>query len=513
MSSICTATTSTNHNINIDQGVLVDSTAMHTAPKKKAFKMPTVYTILFAIIAIIALLTWILPAGRYDYVTAETGQTISAVESLDYAGGEALLPIPGTFTELESSPQGVVDILMAPIQGFHNAVDVALFVLVIGGFLGVMMNTGALDAGVASVVKQFRGSEQVMIPILMVLFGIGGSTYGMAEETVAFWALILPVMSAAGYDRMVTAGVILLGSGVGVLASTVNPFATGIASGFAGIPIGDGIGLRALMFVILEGAAIFFVMRYAAKVKADHSHSVLADITFDDEFSRESKVEEFTGRRKLTMAVFFGAFLVMIYGVMPLEDMGIVAVPTLGWWFAALSTLFLTTAIIVALINRMPEGDFIKSFLNGARDLIGVALVVAVARGIYVVMENGMIIDSILNWAEGMVTGLESNGVFAVVTYLVHIVLSFFIPSTSGLATVSMPLMGPLGDFANVGRDVVITAYQSASGWINIFAPTAGHLVAGLALARIPYDRFLKWVMPFLISVLVITMVILFFAA
>ncbi len=491
----------------------MDSTAMHTAPKKKAFKMPTVYTILFAIIAIIALLTWILPAGRYDYVTADTGQMISAAESLDYDGGERLLPIPGTFTELDSSPQGIDAILMAPIQGFHNATDVALFVLVIGGFLGVMMNTGALDAGVAAVVKRFKGREQVMIPILMLLFGLGGSTYGMAEETVAFWALILPVMSAAGYDRMVTAGVILLGSGVGVLTSTVNPFATGIASGFAGIPIGDGIVLRALMFVVLEVAAIVFVMRYAAKVKADQTHSVLADIEFDDEFSRETKAEEFTARRKLTMGVFFASFLIMIYGVMPLEDMGITAVPTLWWWFDELSTLFLTAAIIVALINRMPEGEFVKSFLNGARDLIGVALVVAVARGIYVVMDNGMIIDSILNWAEGMVANLESGGIFAVVTYLVHIVLSFFIPSTSGLATVSMPLFGPLGDFANVSRDVIITAYQSASGWINIFAPTAGHLVAGLALAKIPYDRFLKWVMPFLGTVLAITVVILFIAA
>ena len=271
----------------------MESTAMHTTPKKKAFKMPTVYTILFAIIAIVALLTWILPAGRYDYVTADTGEVIPAAESLDYSGGD-LLPIPGTFTELEGSPQGITDILMAPVQGFHNATDVALFVLVVGGFLGVVVNTGALDAGVAAVVKRFKGREQIMIPIQMVLFGIGGSTYGMAEETVAFWALILPVMTAAGYDRMVTAGVILLGSGVGVLASTVTPFATGIASGFAGLPIGDGIGMRALMLVILEGAAIFFVMRYAARVKADTSRSILADIEFNDEFSRETKVEEFT---------------------------------------------------------------------------------------------------------------------------------------------------------------------------------------------------------------------------
>ncbi|WP_461537432.1 YfcC family protein [Spongorhabdus nitratireducens] len=491
----------------------MDTAAIEHAPKKKAFQMPTVYTILFAIIAIIAVLTHILPTGRYDYTTADSNQLVTAAEVADYSGGEKLLPVPGSFTELEGNPQGAWDILLAPIKGFHNAADIALFVLVIGGFLGVIMKTGALDAGVASVVKRFKGREQVMIPILMILFGLGGSSYGMAEETVAFWALILPVISAAGYDRMVTAGIILLGSGVGVLSSTVNPFATGIASGFAGIQIGDGIVLRVIMFVILEAAAIAYVMRYAAKVKADKSQSVLADLEFNDEFSREVTIEEFDGRKKLTMAVFFGAFAFMIYSVMPLEDLGITAVPTLWWWFDELSTLFLTAAIIVALINRMPEGEFIKNFLEGAKDLIGVAIVVAVARGIYVVMNDGMIIDSILFWAEGMVSGVESSGVFVTVTYFVHIILSFFIPSTSGLATVSMPLMGPLADFAGVGRELIITAYQSASGWINMFAPTAGHLVAGLALSKIPYERFVKWVMPFIVFTLIASVAILFVAS
>ncbi len=480
---------------------------------KKSFKMPTVYTILFIIIALVALLTWIMPAGKYDYMVNGTDQIIPAAEVLDYNGGERLLPIPGSYQEIESSPQGVIDVLMAPIKGFHKAVDVALFVLVIGGFLAITMRTGAMDSGVAAIVRKFRGREQMLIPVLITLFALGGSTYGMAEETVAFWAVILPVMAAAGYDRMVAAGIILLGSGVGVLASTVNPFATGIASGFAGLPIGDGIGLRVIQLTVLIVLASWFVMRYAAQVKADKSKSVLADIEFEDEFSHmKEDTGEFTTKQKLTMSVFFGAFLVMIYGVIPWEDMGITAIPTLWWWFDELSTLFLASAILIAVINRMSEGDFIKTFMEGAKDLIGVALVVAVARGIYVVMDNGVIIDTILNWAEGMVTGL-SSGVFVIVTYLVHIVLSFFIPSTSGLATVSMPLMAPLADFSGIGRDLIITAYQSASGWINIFAPTAGHLVAGLALAKIPYERFLKWVMPFVIMVFIATILVLFVGA
>ena len=480
--------------------------------RPKSFQMPTVYTILFTIIAFVAALTWILPAGRYDYVTADTNQLITAQESIDYDGGERLLPVPGTFQEVTPSPQGIVDVLQAPIHGFNKAVGVALFVLVIGGYLGVIMKTGALDAGVAAVVNRFKGREQMMIPILMLLFGAGGSSFGLAEETVAFWPLILPVMAAAGYDRMVTAGIILFGSGIGVLCSTVNPFATGIASGFAGIQIGDGIGLRLLMFLVLQAVAIFYVMRYATKVKADKNASLLADVQFDDEFSRPLVAEEFTTRRKLTMGVFFLSFIIMIYGVLPLEDLGLTFVPTLGWWFDELATLFFASSIVVYLINRMPEGEFVTSFINGAKDLVGVALVVAVARGIYVIMDDGMIIDSILHWAEGLVTGLGSGSIFAIVSYLVHTLLSFFIPSTSGLATVSMPLMGPLADFSGVGRDVMITAYQSASGLINLFAPTAGHLVAGLALAKIPYGIYLKWVAPLLVIFPVITMVMLFFA-
>lgn len=480
---------------------------------KKSFTMPTVYTILFSIIVMVAALTWILPAGKYNYVVEGSEQIILAKDVKNYTAGERLLPVPNSFTQLESSPQGVFEVLKAPIQGFHKAVDISLFIIIIGGFLAIIMASGALDAGVAAIVRSFSGKEQLMIPVLITLFALGGSTFGLAEETVAFWAVILPVMNAAGYDRMVTAGVILLGSGVGVLSSTVNPFATGIAAGFAGVSIGDGIGLRIIQLAILIIITSIFVMRYAAKVKADKNKSVLADITFDDEFSHVSdSPSEFTSKQKLSMAVFSTTFLVMIYGVIPWQDLGITVLPTLGWWFDELSTLFFTSAIILGLINRMSERDFVETFLNGAKDLLGVAIVVAVARGIFVVMDNGMIIDTILNWAERMVNGL-SSGEFVLVSYFVHMVLGFFISSTSGLATVSMPLMAPLADFSGVGRDLVISAFQSAVGIINLCAPTAAHLVAGLALARIPYERFIKWVLPFIAIVFLVTIVLLYGAA
>ncbi|RQW71445.1 YfcC family protein [Halomonas sp. YLB-10] len=485
-----------------------------SSKRRSGLRMPTVYTLLFVITALVAVLTWVMPAGKYDYHVEGSDQVIAASDVLDYQGDGRLLPIPGTYQVLESSPQGPLDVLVAPIQGFHKAVDVALFVLVIGGFLAVTMRSGALDAGIGAVVERFGGREQYLIPVLMVLFALGGSTYGMAEETVAFWAIILPVITAAGYDRMVAAGIILLGSGTGVLASTVNPFATGIASGFAGLPIGAGITLRLVQFVILVSLAIWFVMRYAARIKRDPQRSVLADLqlTADPQAKEAASTQAFTLRHKLTMTVFFMTFGIMVYGVVPWEDMGITAFPTLWWWFDELSTLFLSAAILIALINRQSESDFIETFLDGAKDLIGVALVVAVARGIYVVMDNGVIIDTILNWAEGAVAGL-SSGLFVVVAYVVHIVLSFFIPSTSGLATVSMPLMAPLADFSGVDRELVVTAFQSASGWINMFAPTAAHLVAGLALAKIPYERFVKWALPYILMTLGVTTVTLFVGA
>ncbi|MGL4916359.1 MAG: YfcC family protein, partial [Aeromonas allosaccharophila] len=192
-------------------------TTPNEAPKKR--QLPTVYTLLFIIIALMAALTWVLPAGKYDYVTAKTQQPVAAAAVADYSGDERLLPVPGSYTELPAHPQGVFEVLKAPIQGFHKAADVALFVLIIGGFLAVTMQSGALDAGVGAIVRAFAGRERLLIPVLIALFALGGSTFGMAEETVAFWALIVPVMMAAGFDRMVAARIILLGSGVGVLAS------------------------------------------------------------------------------------------------------------------------------------------------------------------------------------------------------------------------------------------------------------------------------------------------------
>ncbi|SHH32430.1 YfcC family protein [Tepidibacter thalassicus] len=458
---------------------------------KKKFKMPSAFTILFAIIIVVAALTWIVPAGNYDYTPEKT-------------------PIPGTYHTVDPTPQGIKEVIMSPIKGFNEAIDVALFVIIIGGFLGVVMKTGAIDAGIARVVENLKGREKWMIPILMILFGLGGTSYGMAEETIAFYPLIIPVFIAAGYDTITAAAVIMLGAGAGVLGSTVNPFATGIASGFAGISLGEGIGLRVLILIACELVTIIYVMKYAEKVKKDPSKSLVYDMYEDNKKHFLTKKDgnefpELTAKRKFILILFSATFIFMVYSVIPFSDIGI-PLPTLGWWFGELSALFMVSAILIGLVSGMKEEELVGSFVDGARDLLGVALIIGLSRGITVVMNAGNMTDTVLNLGEKTLSGLGSVG-FAILTYLFYIPMSFLIPSTSGLATLSMPIMAPLGDFTGVSRDIIITAYQSASGIVNLITPTSAVVMGGLAIARVSYDKWLKFTWK-LIAVLMIVIMI-----
>ncbi|WP_432663676.1 YfcC family protein [Wukongibacter baidiensis] len=459
----------------------------------KKIKMPTAYAILFAIIIAVAILTWIVPAGEYDYVDPDASKKE---------------PIPGTYHTVEQNPQGPKEVVLAPVTGFYDAVDVALFIIVIGGFLGVIMKTGAIDAGIAGTTQKLKGRENVMIPILMILFGLGGTSFGMAEETIAFYPLILPVFIAAGYDAITATAVVLLGAGVGVLGSTVNPFATGIASGFAGISLGEGIFLRVIILVVGEIAAILYVMRYANKVKKDPSKSLVYDMREENKKhflaeSSEGDFPELTGKRKSILFLFGLTFIIMVIGVIPFEDIGITFIPTLGWWFGELTALFLVSAVLIGIVARMNEEELVSSFVTGARDLLGVALIVGISRGITVVMNAGKITDTVLNLGESTLSATGSIA-FAILTYIFYIPLSFLIPSTSGLATLSMPIMAPLGDFAGVARNIVITAYQSASGIVNLITPTSAVVMGGLAIARVSYDKWLRFVWKFLLMLMVI---------
>ena len=458
-------------------------------------RFPSAYTILFGLIVLVAIATWFVPAGEYDRVFNEAlGRDV---------------PVPGTYKEVEPNPQGFFDVVLAPIAGFYDpgtyeasAIDVALFVLVIGGFLGIVTKTGAIDAGIERAMTGLKGREKWMIPILMALFAAGGTVYGMAEESLAFYTLIIPVMIAARYDAATGVAIIMLGAGVGTLGSTINPFATVIAADAAGIPFTDGIILRFVILILCWLACVIYVMRYAERVRQNPELSIVADRRESNEahFLKGRSVGdapqrlEFTLLRKIVLILFALTFGVMIWGVSAGD-----------WWMAEMTGLFLVAAIVVGVIARMSEEDFTNTFVDGARDLLGVALVIGIARGIVVVMDAGKMTDTILFWAEGAVSGLSPIA-FINTMFGIEVGLSFFVPSSSGLAVLTMPILAPLADFADVQRHLVVTAYQSASGLVNLINPTFAVVMGGLALGRVPYERWLKFMWPLLLILAVIIM-------
>jgi uncharacterized ion transporter superfamily protein YfcC len=481
--------------------------------KKKGFRFPSAYTILFILIIVVVIATWIVPAGKYDL--NEDGE-----------------PIPGTYHEVEKNPQRIIaDGLLAPIEGMYGlqgedgsvsvynvgelygAIDVALFVLVIGGFLAITMATGAIDAGIGRITTTLKGKEKWMIAILMAVFAVGGTTYGMAEETLAFYGLIVAVMIAAGYDAVVGVATVMLGAGIGTMASTINPFATGVASAFAGISVADGLVGRLVILVVGTVIGIVFVTRYAERVRKDPSKSLVYDQKEENEkhFLQSlgsETIPEFTGRRKVILLLFGLAFLIMIYSVIPWGDLS-VPFPQMDWWFGEFSALFLGFAILIGFVGKIGgEAKIAETFISGARDMLGVALIIAVARGVSVIMNNGLIVDTVLSWAESALSGVGGVA-FVNFTHLLYLPLGFLIPSSSGLATVSMPIMAPLADFAAVDRSLVVTAYQSASGLLNLVNPTFAVVMGGLALGRVGYQKWLRFTWPLLLILLIVYAVVL----
>ncbi|WP_305368640.1 YfcC family protein [Photobacterium leiognathi] len=460
----------------------------------KKLKFPSAYTILMLLTILMAALTWLIPAGQYQMVNNESlGK---------------MVPLVGSYQTVASTPQGLIDILMAPIQGFYDpseymarAVDVALFVLIIGGYLGVVTRTGAIDAGIAGTMAKLNGREKWMIPILMGLFALGGTVYGMAEETIPFYALLIPVMIAAGYDSIVGVAIIMVGAGIGCLGSTINPFATVIASNAAEINFMDGIGIRLAILILGWLMCTFYVMRYAEKVKKDPSQSIVASQKDENErvflHSKDQETPSLTVTRKAVLLVFGLTFAIMMWGV-----------SAKGWWMAELSALFIGSSILIGLIGRLSEIELTESFVNGARDLLGVALIIAIARGLVVVMDDGNITHTILNYAEGLLAGLPQIA-FINAIYWVEAVLCLIVPSSSGLAVLSMPVLAPLADFAGVSRELVVTAFQSASGLPNLVTPTSGVVMGGLAIGRVAYSSWLRFITPLLAMLTLMVMILL----
>lgn len=465
-----------------------------TAPETPGVqdRFPTAYTILFALIILMAVLTWILPAGQYQRAANEA------------LGKDA--PVPGTYQVVEPAQQGLFDVLLAPITGFYNqstgmanAIDVSLFVLVIGGFLGVVNATGAINTGIERVMLRLKGREKWMIPALMLLFAAGGTTYGMAEETLAFYVLLIPLMIRVGYDALTGVAVIMVGAGIGVIGSTINPFSTAIASNAAGIPFTQGMALRLLILALGWLVCVVYVMRYAERVRKDPASSLVADLKASNEAhflrNREGhRTTVLTTRQMLILAMFGATFAAMVWGV-----------ASQGWWMAEMSALFLASAIAVGLVAWLGEKPFTTAFVDGARDLLGVALVIGLARGIVVIMDQGKITDTILHTFEGWITGMPDVA-FVNALFATEGLLSLLVPSTSGLAVLSMPILAPLSDFAGVPRHLAVTAFQTAIGITNLVTPTYAVVVGALAIGRVPYQRWVRFIWPLMLMLTVLSM-------
>lgn len=465
----------------------------------KNFKIPSAYMIIISIIILVAILSYIIPGGAYEYVDPNAAQ---------------LQPIPGTYHTIASNPQGFAEIILAPIKGFMEAVDIILYTLIIGGFLAVVMKTNALNAGIGHLIQKLKGREKLLIPILMGTFSIAGAAFGIEEETLPFFLVLIPVFITAGYDAIVGLSVIKLGAALGVMASVANPFAVAIASRFAGISIGDGIVTRLVLLAIYIPSGIIFTMNYAKKVKDDPTQSLLYNQAEENEkfflnkSEEQEELPEMTNKHKVILGVFAGAFILMMWGVLPWDEFGITLWPTVGWWFEELSAIFLVASIIIAVITGMKEEDFLDTFIDGAKDLLSVAIIIGVARGVAVIMNDANITDTILHSGEQLLTN-SASVVFSSLSYLIYIVLSFFVPSSSGLATLSMGIMAPLADFANVGREIVVIAFAAANALVTLISPTSGMLMGVLVMTNTSFGTWIKFIWKFLLYIFIVTLLVL----
>lgn len=482
-----------------------------TAKKKRG--MPSSFTILLALLAIVAVITVI--------VSGTSGGAVTAARLSDFC--------------------------TAPIKGFADALPVCLFVMILGGFLGMMTETGALDNGIAVLVQKLKGNEIMLIPVLMLIFSLGGTTYGMCEETVPFYALLAATMMAAGFDPMVGAATVLLGAGCGCLGSTVNPFAVGAAVDAltgVGIEVNQSIiiGLGAVLWIVTTAMSIVFVMNYAKKVKADKGSTILsmqelkdAEEAHGKAASEVHKEVKLTGRQKGVLIAFAFTFVVMIVGFIPLADLNegvanffdagavydadgnavvqgwsalITGLPIGQWYFDEASTWFFLMAVLIGIIGGLSEKQIVNTFITGAADMMSVVLVIALARGISVLMANTGLDAFVLDAAANALAGL-SGVIFAPMSFLVYFGLSFLIPSTSGMATVSMPIMGPLAVKLGFSPEVMVMIFSAAIGVVNLFTPTSGAIMGGLALAKIEWTTWLKFALKLIVALSVVCAIIL----
>ena len=442
--------------------------------KKKKFAVPHVYILLLALILLFSVLTYIIPAGSYDMMTIDMGNGTTR-EVVDGS----------TFHSVDQTPVSLMQFLTAVPRGMQEAAQIIFFIFIVGGTMAVLQETRAIEAGMGRLIKAMKDKSIIILPIVMLFFSICGSVFGMAEETIPFIPIFVALCVAMGYDSMTGAAVVLCGAGAGFAGAFINPFTIQVAQGIAGLPLLSGLGFRIVMYVCFVLLVMVFVIRYALKVKKNPTLSSMHAIDQNREDAVDlDDLQNFTGKEIAILIVFVATIVLLVFGVIKY-----------GWYMDEIAALFLAMSFIVAAIARMGFNNYAVCLGKGMADIASGALVVGFARGILVVMTDGNILHTILHAAASGLEKLPSM-ISAVGMYIFQCLLNFIVPSGSGQAAVSMPIMAPLGDLVGVNRQTAAIAFQLGDGISNIFTPTSGYFMAGLAIAKIPWSKWAKWILP-----------------
>lgn len=461
----------------------------------KQFKVPHVYAIIFALMVIFAVLTWIVPSGSYQRQEVN-GREVTVAGTYEQSEKTYIDEETGDEVDLR---QGVFDVLQAPTRGIQEAIEVVAFILIVGGSFQVITKTGAITSGMGRVVRRFKNKDILIIPIAMVLFALGGTSFGMAEETLPFFAIFMPIMMAMGFDSMTAFMVVFVGARTGYIASTINPFIVLIAQGILGIQGNPQLWLRMIAWVVLTAVAITWVVLYARRVKKNPESS----ITFEDDIAKkvefaadESALDaEFTGRQKGVLAVFIAGMCLIIWGLV-----------TQGWYMNEISAVFLAMGLLAGVIAGFSQDVIAQEFVAGIADFAFSAIVVGLARGILVIASDGMIIDTILN---ALATGLGGIPavLFTTLLYAVENLLAILVPSSSGLAALTAPIFGPLTELMGLNPEAAVWALSMGSATMSLICPTSAILVAGLGVCKIKLGQWWKTVWKFFLVVSLINIV------
>jgi len=435
------------------------------------FKVPHTYVLLFMVIIVCAIASYIVPAGVYDRVKdPDTGRTI-----VD----------PGSFHRVDQTPVGIFDIFLAIPKGMKAASEIIFFIFIVGGAFGIIQATGFVEAAIGRAVLSLEGKEKLLIPLTMAIFSIGGATFGMAEETLVFVPIGIALARALGFDTITGTAMVALGAASGFTGGWMNPFTVGVAQGIAHLPLFSGFGFRFIAYLVILGTAIVYVTRYAMMVKKDPTKSPVYDLDQTSTHKMDlSAIPQYTTRHTGVLLVMILGFATLIYGVFKLD-----------WYITELSGIFIAMAVVAGLVGGLGVNDIGSQFVKGAGSLVFGALVVGVARGILIVLTEGQIIDTIIHAMASAIQNLPTV-LSAVGMYVVQVIINTFIPSGSGQAATTMPIMIPVADLVGITRQTAVLAYGYGDGFTNSIIPTSAVLMAYLAIGGIPYDRWVRWIAP-----------------